>query len=63
MRDLAGIKDIKFQVKAWNDSTTILRLHNLHDSAYKSVTLFSSNNICIFLSAFYSKSVSFTKIT
>ena len=59
---LSSLSDIKFQVKPWNDTSTILRLHNLHDNAEKFVTLYSNDNICIFLTAFYGNTVKFSKI-
>ena len=44
--------NIKFSIRAWNDSTLLMRVHNLHDTETAKITLFASNT-SVFLTSFY----------
>lgn len=44
--------NIKFSIRAWNDSTLLMRVHNLHDTETAKITLFASNTP-VFLTSFY----------
>ena len=60
---LTGLENIKFTVKPWNDSTTLVRLHNLHDSKQNSALLFSvDDKSSPFLTAYYGNMVHYEEI-
>lgn len=58
----SGYKDVKFTVKAWNDSSVLLRVNNMNDEKNVSVELFSSDRICTFLTSYYGNLIRFNEI-
>ena len=51
----------KFSVKAWNDSTLLLRVQNMDDTNPAKTTLYATN-ISVVLTAFYSRELVFDEI-
>lgn len=58
---LSQIDNLKFNVRAWNDSSMLLRVHNLHDKANVSFTLFAGKT-STFLTSFYGRELMFDSI-
>ena len=57
---LSILDNVKFNVKPWNDSTLLLRLHNLHDERRLNLTLFANGTVansitCVFLTSFFGR--------
>lgn len=52
---------MKLFVKPWNDSTVLMRVHNLHDEANQTVNLFS-DKISPLLTTFYGNMIKFETI-
>lgn len=57
---LSNLDKIKFNVKPWNDSTLLLRLHNLHDENTEKVTLFGNgvadkSVVSVFLTSYFGR--------
>lgn len=58
----SNIENLKFSLRPFNDSTTILRLHNMHDEQEIKVGLFA-NKTSPLLTTFYGRTASFESIT
>lgn len=54
--------NVKFMIRPFNDSTTVLRVHNLHDSDTLSVGLFA-DKVSPLLTTYYARTVTFDEIT
>ena len=58
---LTNIEEVKLLIKPWNDSTVLLRVHNLNDKENKTVTLFASD-VSPLLTTFYGNTIRFSSI-
>lgn len=50
--------NLKFSLRAWNDSTLLFRVHNLHDKESANVTIFARNTSML-LTSFYGNELAF----
>ena len=57
----SGLEKVKLFVRPWNDSTVLMRVHNLHDESNETVNLFA-DNICPLLTTFYGNMIKFKSI-
>ena len=48
-------------IKPWNDSTVLVRVHNLHDEQNKTITLFASD-VSPLLTTFYENTIKFSSV-
>lgn len=58
---ISGIDGMKFTIKPVNDSTVILRVHNLDDTKSKKISLFA-NDTSPFLTTYYGNLIKFQNI-
>ena len=58
---VSGFDHVKLLIKPWNDTTTTVRIQNLHDSQTQTVGLFSGNTSPI-LTTFYGNDVEFNTL-
>jgi Cft2 family RNA processing exonuclease len=59
---VSNINGLKFTVRPFNDSTTVVRVHNMDDKAELTVGLYANDSSPL-LTTFYGRTVSFSKIT
>jgi hypothetical protein len=59
---ISNIENLKFSIRPFNDSTTILRVHNLHDKENMTIGLFADNSSPL-LKTFYGRTLTFSKIS
>lgn len=59
---ISNIENLKFSIRPFNDSTTILRVHNLHDKDNMTIGLFADNSSPL-LKTFYGRTLTFSKIS
>jgi hypothetical protein len=57
----SGLDNIKFMIKPFNDSTVILRIHNLNDKSLHNIGLYA-NKTSTFLTSYYGKKAIFSEI-
>ena len=58
---LTNIEEIKLLIKPWNDSTVLVRVHNLNDKDNQTVNLFASD-VSPLLTTFYGNTIRFSSI-
>jgi hypothetical protein len=58
----SNIENLKFSIRPFNDSTTLLRLHNMHDQQEIKVGLFA-NKTSPMLTTFYARTVTFSSVS
>lgn len=59
---MSNIDDLKFCLRPFNDTSTILRLHNMHDEKEITVGVFAGRHSPL-LTTFYGRSLSIGSIT
>lgn len=57
----ANINNIKFFIRPFNDSTTIVRVQNLHDEKETTVGLYADKT-SPFLTTYYAKTITFSSV-
>ncbi len=58
---VSNIDDLKFTIRPFNDSTTIVRVHNLNDSAEMTIGLYA-DKVSPILTTYYARTVMFEEI-
>ena len=58
---VSNIDNIKFSVRPFNDSRTIVRVHNLNDSSSITIGLFA-DKVSPLLTTYYARTVAFSSI-
>jgi len=58
---ISNLDNLKFTIRPFNDSTTIVRIHNLHDTETSTIGLFAGK-FSPLLTTYYARPVSFEDV-
>jgi hypothetical protein len=58
---VSGIENVKMTLKAWNDSTVLVRVQNLRDEEERKFQLFAGN-VSPLLTTFYGNTIQFDQV-